>query len=79
MLTLRGVQSLRTSRRFGMYESSSGCVRVTVATCADLRYRIANPEQGVAERSTEAHAYNLFDLRARYADVAPVDQGIVAL
>ena len=59
--------------------STSGCVRATVATGADLGYRIVIPEQCVAERSAEAHAYNLFDLRARYADVVPVDQVIEAI
>jgi maleamate amidohydrolase len=59
--------------------STSGCVRATVATGADLGYRIVLPEQCVAERSAEAHAYNLFDLRARYADVVPVDHVIEAI
>jgi nicotinamidase-related amidase len=56
--------------------STSGCVRATIATGADLGYRIVVPEECVAERSMEAHTYNLFDLRARYADVLPVDQVI---
>jgi maleamate amidohydrolase len=59
--------------------STSGCVRATIATGADLGYRIVLPEECVAERSTEAHAYNLFDLRARYADVLPVEQVIAAI
>jgi nicotinamidase-related amidase len=59
--------------------STSGCVRATIATGADLGYRIVVPEECVAERSTEAHSYNLFDLRARYADVLPVDQVIGAV
>lgn len=59
--------------------STSGCIRATVASGADLGYRIVIPEECVAERSTEAHAYNLFDLRARYADVLPVEQVIAAV
>jgi maleamate amidohydrolase len=59
--------------------STSGCVRATIASGADLGYRIVVPEECVAERSTEAHAHNLFDLRARYADVLPVAQVIAAV
>lgn len=54
--------------------STSGCVRATVASGADLGYRIVIPEECVAERSVEAHTYNLFDLKARYADVIPLDE-----
>ncbi|MFB3818776.1 MAG: isochorismatase family protein [Candidatus Methylomirabilales bacterium] len=59
--------------------STSGCVRATIATGADLGYRIVVPEECVAERSKEAHAYNLFDLNARYADVLPLEQVIEAI
>lgn len=59
--------------------STSGCVRATVATGADLGYRIVIPGECVAERSTEAHTYNLFDLNARYADVQPLDQVVASI
>jgi len=59
--------------------STSGCVRATIASGADLGYRIVVPEECVAERSKEAHAYNLFDLNARYADVLPLEQVIAAI
>ena len=59
--------------------STSGCVRATIATGADLGYRIVVPEECVAERSKQAHTYNLFDLRARYADVLPLAQVIAAI
>jgi maleamate amidohydrolase len=59
--------------------STSGCIRATVATGADLGYRIVIPEECVAERSTEAHNYNLFDLRNRYADLLPLEQVIAAI
>lgn len=59
--------------------STSGCVRATVATGADLGYRIVIPEECVAERSKEAHAYNLFDLNARYADVQPLERVLAAV
>jgi nicotinamidase-related amidase len=59
--------------------STSGCVRATVASGADLGYKVVIPEECVAERSLEAHRYNLFDLGARYADVVPLEMVITAL
>jgi maleamate amidohydrolase len=59
--------------------STSGCVRATVASGADLGYKVVVPEECVAERSLEAHGYNLFDLNARYADVVPLAQVIAAI
>jgi nicotinamidase-related amidase len=59
--------------------STSGCIRATVASGADLGYRIVIPEECVAERSTEAHNYNLFDLRNRYADLLPLKDAIAAI
>jgi maleamate amidohydrolase len=59
--------------------STSGCVRATVASGADTGYRVIIPEECVAERSLEAHRYNLFDLNARYADVVPLERVIAAV
>lgn len=59
--------------------STSGCVRATVASGADTGYRVIIPEECVAERSLEAHRYNLFDLNARYADVVPLEKVIAAV
>ncbi|MBI3456904.1 MAG: isochorismatase family protein [Candidatus Rokubacteria bacterium] len=59
--------------------STSGCIRATVASGADLGYRVIIPEEGVSERSLEAHRYNLFDLNARYADVVPLADVIAAI
>jgi len=59
--------------------STSGCVRATVASGADLGYRMIIPEECVSERSLEAHRDNLFDLNARYADVAVLSQVIEAI
>lgn len=59
--------------------STSGCVRATIASGADLGYKVVVPEECVAERSLEAHRYNLFDLNARYADVVPLAEVIAAI
>ncbi len=59
--------------------STSGCVRATVASGADMGYRVVIPEECVAERSQEAHRYNLFDLNARYADIVPLENVIMAI
>jgi maleamate amidohydrolase len=59
--------------------STSGCVRATIASGADLGYRVVVPEECIAERSMQAHRYNLFDLNARYADVFPLAQVIAEI
>lgn len=59
--------------------STSGCVRATVASGADIGYKVIVPEECVAERSHEAHRYNLFDLNARYADVVSLEDVIATI
>ena len=59
--------------------STSGCVRATIASGADMGYRVIVPEECVAERSLEAHQYNLFDIKARYADVVALEYVIGAI
>lgn len=59
--------------------STSGCVWATAASGADLGYKVVIPEECVAERSLEAHRYNLFDLNARYADVVLLEMVIAAV
>jgi maleamate amidohydrolase len=44
-----------------------------------MGYKVVIPEECVAERSQDAHRYNLFDLNARYADVVPLDNVITAI
>lgn len=49
--------------------TTSGCVRATVVDGLQHDYPVVVPRQAVGDRNPEAHAANLFDLNAKYADV----------
>ncbi len=49
--------------------TTSGCVRATVVDGLQCDYPVVVPRQAVGDRNPEAHAANLFDLNAKYADV----------
>ena len=42
-------------------------------------YRVVVPREAVGDRNTEAHAANLFDMNAKYADVLSLDEVLAAL
>lgn len=56
--------------------TTSGCVRATVVDGFSLNYRIIVAEDAVFDRGELAHAANLFDIQAKYADVMPVAEVI---
>lgn len=49
---------------------TSGCVRATVVDARSLNFRNLVPYDAVFDRSPTSHAVNLFDMAAKYADVA---------
>ena len=49
--------------------STSGCVRATVTDAFSNNFRVGLIEDGCFDRTEAAHAINLFDLNAKYADV----------
>ena len=49
--------------------TTSGCVRATAVDGLQYEYRVVVPREAVADRNPDAHAANLFDLHAKYADV----------
>ncbi len=49
--------------------TTSGCVRATAVDGLQHDYPVVVPRQAVGDRNAEAHAANLFDLNAKYADV----------
>jgi maleamate amidohydrolase len=51
--------------------TTSGCVRGTVVDAFAYNFRVAVPEECVYDRSQVSHAVNLFDMAAKYAEVAP--------
>lgn len=60
----RGVDSLVVT---GL--TTSGCVRATAVDGLQYDYPVVVPREAVGDRNPEAHAANLFDLHAKYADV----------
>ena len=58
--------------------TTSGCVRATAVDGLQHDYRVVVPREATGDRNPAAHAANLFDLDAKYADVTPLDE-VVAL
>jgi nicotinamidase-related amidase len=56
--------------------STSGCVRATVVDGLSRGYRVAVPEECVADLHESPHFANLYDMHKKYADVLPVSQVI---
>ncbi len=52
--------------------TTSGCVRATAVDGLQHDYRVVVPREAVGDRNAAAHAANLFDLDAKYADVVSV-------
>ena len=59
--------------------TTSGCVRATAVDGLQYDYRVVVPREAVGDRNAEAHAANLFDLHAKYADVMSVEEVIATL
>ena len=54
--------------------TTSGCVRATAVDGLQHEFRVVVPRQAVGDRNQAAHAANLFDLEAKYADVVALQQ-----
>jgi maleamate amidohydrolase len=54
--------------------STSGCIRGTCESAHNYNYHVIVPADAVGDRSASAHAANLFDIDARYADVLPLEE-----
>ena len=59
--------------------TTSGCVRATAVDGLQYDYPVVVPREAVGDRDPAAHAANLFDLAAKYADVDSVDAVVAAL
>ncbi|NCF17874.1 MAG: isochorismatase family protein [Haliea sp.] len=65
----RGVDSLVVT---GL--TTSGCVRATAVDGLQYNYPVVIPREAVGDRNPQAHAANLFDLHAKYADVMSLEE-----
>ena len=59
--------------------TTSGCVRATAVDGLQYDYRVLIPREAVGDRNSAAHAANLFDLHAKYADVESLADVLTAL
>ena len=59
--------------------TTSGCVRATVLDALQYDYPVLVPREAVGDRNTAAHAANLHDMHAKYADVVTLKEVILAL
>jgi maleamate amidohydrolase len=56
--------------------TTSGCVRASVLDGMQYEYPVVVPREAVGDRNAEAHAANLHDMNAKYADVVSKDDVI---
>ncbi len=70
----RGVDSLVVT---GL--TTSGCVRATAVDGLQYDYPVVVPREAVGDRNMDAHAANLFDLHAKYADVWSLAEVVAAV
>ena len=59
--------------------TTSGCVRATVVDGLQHDYPVFVPREAVGDRNPDAHASNLFDMHAKYADVVSTAELIADL
>ena len=59
--------------------TTSGCVRATVVDGLQSNYPVVVPVEAVGDRNPDAHAANLFDMNAKYADVMPLAEVMASL
>jgi maleamate amidohydrolase len=56
--------------------TTSGCVRASVLDGMQHEYPVVVPREAVGDRNKDAHAANLHDMNAKYADVVSKDDVI---
>jgi nicotinamidase-related amidase len=56
--------------------TTSGCVRATVIDAFSYGFRVAVLQDCVADRITASHVINLFDMKAKYADLLTASDAV---
>lgn len=59
--------------------TTSGCVRASAVDGLQNNYQVVIAKEAVGDRNAEAHAANLFDLNAKYADVLGMAEIVASL
>ena len=73
------LRNVRTDSLIVTGLTTSGCVRATVLDGLQHEYRVFVPKEAVGDRNPSAHAANLHDMNAKYADVVALDALIADL
>jgi maleamate amidohydrolase len=74
MLTAWGVDTVIASGC-----TTSGCVRASVIDACANGYRVIIPDECVDDRSADQHDANMYDMKAKYADVRPLEEVLTYL
>ena len=74
MLTARGIDTLVITGC-----STSGCVRATALDAMQYGFRPIVPRECVGDRHDGPHEANLFDINAKYGDVMPLSDVMLAI
>lgn len=56
--------------------STSACIRATATDAKSYRFKPVIVEDCVGDRAAAAHAFTLFDIQARFADVVPLGRAL---
>lgn len=59
--------------------TTSGCVRASAVDCLSCNFRTVVVRECCGDRDPPAHAANLYDLEAKYADVVSLDEALKSL
>ncbi len=59
--------------------TTSGCVRATVVDGLQHEYPVVVPREAVGDRNPAAHAANLFDMHAKYAEVQALAEVLASI
>ncbi len=59
--------------------TTSGCVRATVVDALQHEYPVVVPREAVGDRNPDAHAANLFDMHAKYAEVQDLTEVLATI
>ena len=54
--------------------TTSGCVRASAVDALQWDFRVAVVREAVGDRNMQAHEANLYDLKAKYADLVSTDE-----
>ena len=54
--------------------TTSGCVRASAVDALQWDFRVAVVKEAVGDRNMQAHEANLYDLKAKYADLVSTDE-----